>query len=57
MATWPETNDWYGFLNWGYPIGIAIFAVIVLMDFGMAVLLMALNQLVSKIFARITGEK
>ena len=31
VGTWPDTNDWYGFLNWGIPgaIGIAagIFAV------------------------------
>lgn len=26
---WPKTNDWYGFLNWGYPIGILIFAVLI----------------------------
>ncbi len=25
---WPDTNDWYAFLAWGYPAGIAIFAVI-----------------------------
>ena len=26
IGTWPDTNDWYGFLNWGYPIGMLIFA-------------------------------
>ena len=25
---WPDTNDWYLFLTWGYPVGILIFAVI-----------------------------
>ena len=25
---WPDTNDWYLFLTWGYPVGIFIFAVI-----------------------------
>lgn len=25
IGTWPDTNDWYGFLLWGYPIGILIF--------------------------------
>jgi hypothetical protein len=25
---WPDTNDWYAFLAWGYPAGIAIFGVI-----------------------------
>ena len=45
---WPDTNDWYGFLNWGYPAGIGIFAAIVLMDFGMAALLRGLNGLLNK---------
>lgn len=45
---WPDTNDWYGFLNWGYLIGIVIFAVIVLMDFGMSVLMRALNNKFNK---------
>ena len=51
VGTWPDTNDWYGFLNWGYPVGIVIFAVIVLMDFGMAVLLRAVNILINKLVA------
>jgi hypothetical protein len=46
---WPDTNDWYGFLNWGYPAGMAIFAAIVLMDFAMAVLMRALNNRINKI--------
>ena len=46
---WPDTNDWYGFLNWGYPVGMAIFASIVLMDFAMAVLMRALNNRINKI--------
>ena len=25
IGTWPDTNDWYGFLNWGWTIGIVIF--------------------------------
>ena len=47
VGEWPDTNDWYGFLNWGYPIGMVIFTAVVLMDLGMAVLLRALNSLVS----------
>ena len=46
---YPDTNDWYGFLNWGYPVGIAIFAAIVLMDFAMAVLMRAVNNRINKI--------
>ena len=29
-GTWPHTNDWYGFLMWGYPVGIVIFIVLIL---------------------------
>ena len=28
IGEWPDTNDWYLFLTWGYPVGILIFAVI-----------------------------
>ncbi len=28
IGEWPDTNDWYLFLYWGYPIGIVIFVVI-----------------------------
>lgn len=49
VGEWPDTNDWYGFLNWGFPIGIAIFAVVVVINFVIAVILRALNGLVSKI--------
>lgn len=33
---WPDTNDFYGFVNWGYPIGILIFLCIALLAFGVA---------------------
>jgi hypothetical protein len=46
-----EGNDWYGFLNWGFAAGIVIFAVIVLMDFGIAVLMRGLNILFEKLTA------
>ena len=28
IGEWPDTNDWYLFLTWGYPVGILIFAII-----------------------------
>ncbi len=28
IGEWPDTNDWYLFLTWGYPVGILIFTVI-----------------------------
>lgn len=49
IGEWPDSNDWYGFLNWGFPIGIAIFAAVVLMDFGIACLLRFLNNVVNKL--------
>ena len=33
---WPDTNDFYAFLSWGWPVGIAIFASITLMAFAVA---------------------
>lgn len=35
---WPDTNDFYGFVNWGYPVGILIFISITLLSFGLACL-------------------
>ena len=28
IGEWPDTNDWYLFLTWGYPVGVLIFIVI-----------------------------
>ena len=28
IGDWPDGNDWYGFLLWGYPVGILIFVCI-----------------------------
>ena len=33
---WPDSNDFYAFLSWGWPIGILIFASITLLAFGTA---------------------
>jgi len=38
----PDT-DWYGFLNWGWPTGLIIFAVLMMMTWGAAVCLRALR--------------
>ncbi len=48
IGQWPDTNDWYGFLNWGFPIGIVIFAVVVLMNWAVACVLRAGNILLQK---------
>lgn len=28
IGEWPDTNDWYAFLTWGWPVGIGMFAVL-----------------------------
>ncbi len=35
---WPNTNDFYAFLSWGWPAGIGIFAGITLTSFAVACL-------------------
>jgi len=49
---WPDTNDWYGFLNWGYGPAMVIFAVIILTSWGTACLLRWINSLVGKRLAK-----
>ena len=41
---WPDTNDFYGFLNWGWPVGIAIFTGIPLTAFGVANIFRAISN-------------
>lgn len=36
IGEWPDTNDWYMFLQWGYPVGLLIFAIICLVTWLMA---------------------
>ena len=48
VGIWPDTNDWYGFVNWGLPVGIGIFAAIVLATWGLALLLRAVNLTIWK---------
>lgn len=39
IGTYPDTNDWYGFLNWGIGFGILIFLGICVVAFGVGMLL------------------
>lgn len=41
---WPDTNDFYAFLNWGWPVGIMIFAGITLSAFAAACLFRAISN-------------
>ena len=43
-GAWPDTNDFYGFLNWGWPVGIAIFMGIPLTAFGVACIFRAVSN-------------
>ena len=43
VGSGPHSNDWYGFLNWGYPIGIGIFAGIIIINWLIACILRMLN--------------
>ena len=43
-GVWPESNDWYGFLNWGFGMGMVIFAGIVAVNFGVACALRKLRR-------------
>lgn len=49
IGKWPDTNDFYGFVNWGYPIGIAIFMGITLFSFLTACLLRWLTNKIDRL--------
>ena len=41
---WPDTNDWYGFLNWGLPMGLVIFAGLCLITWLAGALIRVVNN-------------
>ena len=47
IGKWPDTNDWYGFLNWGYFIGFVIFVCTLLLTWAVACFLRFLNLLIA----------
>jgi hypothetical protein len=51
---WPDTNDFYGFLNWGYGIGTLIFAGNVFVSWIMALILLHFEKL---IIFKVPGSK
>ena len=55
IGEWPNTNDFYGFLNWGLPVGIVIFAFIMLAIWGIARGLCAVRERVQQ-YAENSGE-
>ena len=48
VGEWPNSNDWYGFMSWGLPVGIVIFFVIVAVTYGIGLVLRKLNGKVSR---------
>ena len=48
VGLWPDTNDWYGFLNWGTAVGFLIFAFIRLLDWLAALTLLGLRSRILK---------
>ncbi len=49
IGSWETVrNDWYGFLEWGYAVGVAIFAVICALAWGLGLLLRFLNKVATK---------
>ena len=48
IGTWPDTNDWYGFLLWGYPVGILIFIGIGVCTWVLGRLIRLVNNRVQK---------
>ena len=50
IGSWETVrNDWYSFLEWGYPVGIVIFFVIAAIAWGLGILLCTLNKTARKI--------
>ena len=39
IGEWPNSNDWYGFLNWGFGVGMIIFACITIFSWVISLLL------------------
>ncbi len=48
IGEWPDTNDWYGYLNWGAIGGAVIFVMTVLMTWLMACILRLISNKVCK---------
>ena len=44
VGEWPHSNDWYGFMSWGYPIGFAIYFFISLATWAFALFLKKANE-------------
>lgn len=43
VGEWPNRHDFYGFLLWGLPVGVAIFVGLILLTWGLALLMRKLG--------------
>lgn len=43
-----EGNDWYGFINWGLPVGILIFGILCIVTYGIGLLLRKCRNLTDR---------
>lgn len=34
IGEWPDTNDWYFFFHWGYPVGALIYVVLIIVTWS-----------------------
>ena len=48
IGSWPDTNDWYGFLTWGYPLGFVIYFIMVAAIYLIGLMIRKLMDLVQK---------
>lgn len=44
IGEWPNTNDWYFFFAWGYPIGFLIYAVLIAVTWLLGLLMRKLQR-------------
>ena len=49
----PNPNDWYRFTTWGIPIGLVIFAGLIVLTFLIGLMLRGGNRLLKRIFPRL----
>ncbi len=47
FGEWPHSNDWYGFLNWGWGVGAGIFGGIILFSWILGCALWGLGRAVT----------
>ena len=44
MGQWPDTNDWYFFFHWGYPVGALIYVVLLTVTWLIGLLIRKLQR-------------